>query len=165
RRDLVLADLDVVQLVGDNLPDRLLGVDAGPRLIDIAELDRVADPDRAAVRLLETHDGLEQRGLPDTVGTDDADDAVSGQRERQILNERASLESLVEMVDLDDDAAEPRPGRDLDLLEVELAGLLGFGRLFLVTAQSGLALGLPRLHAGADPCQLIPEPLLQLCVL
>src|ERR1700759_4829962 len=116
RRNLVLPDLDVVQSVGDVLPPRLLRVDAGPRLVDVAHLDGLAHLDGAAVRLLEPDDGLEQRGLTDTVGADDADDAVARQRERQILDQRASLESLVEMLDLNHQVAQPRAGRDLDFL-------------------------------------------------
>ena len=77
----------------------------------------------------------------------------------------AALEALVEVVDLDDDAAEARPRRDLDLLEVELARLLGFGGHLLVAAQAGLALGLPGLGARPDPCELVLQPLLQLGVL
>src|SRR5690349_8708884 len=67
RGDLVLADLDVVELVGDDLPDGLLRIDAGPALVDVAELDGVADAYGAAVWLLEADDGLEQRRLTDAV--------------------------------------------------------------------------------------------------
>src|SRR3954462_928140 len=162
RRDLVLADLDVIQLVGHDLPHRLLGVDAATALVDVAELDGLADFDGAAVGLFEADDGLEQRGLADTVGSDDADDAVSGQRERQVLDQRPTVEALVEVLDLDNDVAEPRPGRDLDLLEVELAGLLRLSRHLLVAAQPCLALGLPRFRAGPNPFQLVPQSLLQL---
>ena len=57
------------------------------------------------------------------------------------------------------------PGRDLDLLEVELAGLLRLGRHLLVALQPGLALGLPGLGARPHPRQLVLQPLLQLGVL
>ena len=76
-----------------------------------------------------------------------------------------ALEALVEVVDLDHDAAQPRPRRDLDLLEVELAGLLRLGRHLLVALQPRLALGLPGLGAGANPGQFLLQPLLQLGVL
>jgi hypothetical protein len=46
------------------------------------------------------------------------------------------------VLDLHHLAAQPRTGRDLDLLEVELAGLLGLDHHLLVALQPGLALGL-----------------------
>ena len=134
-------------------------------LVDVAELDGLADLHRAAVRLLEPDDGLEQRGLADAVGADDADDAVARQRERQVLDQHPAVEALVQVLDLDHDAAQPRARRDLDLLEVELAGLLGLGGHLLVALQPRLALGLAGLGAGADPGELVLQPLLQLGVL
>ena len=68
-------------------------------------------------------------------------------------------------LDLDHDVAQPRARRDLDLLEVELAGLLGLGGHLLVAGQTRPALGLPRLGAGPDPGQLVGEPLAELGVL
>ncbi|AFJ34468.1 30S ribosomal protein S5 [Mycobacterium sp. H4Y] len=165
RRHLGLADDDVVQPVGDDLPDVLLRVDARAGLVDVAQLDGLADLDRAAVRLLETDDGLEQRGLSDAVGADDPDDAVARQGERQVLDEGASAEALVKVLDLDHHVAQPRTDRDLDLLEVELARLLGLGGHLLVALQPCLALGLARLGPGAHPRQLLGQPLLQLGVL
>ena len=76
-----------------------------------------------------------------------------------------SPKPLVRCVDLDDDAAQPRARRDLDLLEVELAGLLGLGGHLLVALEAGLALGLPALGVGAHPLELLLEPLGALDVL
>ena len=59
--------------------------------------------------------------------------------DRSLISSPA-LEALVEVLDLDDDAAQPRPGRDLDLLEVELAGLLGLGGHLLVAPRRALLL-------------------------
>jgi hypothetical protein len=61
-------------------PRRLLRVDAAAVLVDVAELDRLADLDLAGVRLLEPDDRLEQRRLAGAVRADDADDAVARQR-------------------------------------------------------------------------------------
>ena len=69
------------------------------------------------------------------------------------------------MLDLDNDASQPRTGRDLDLLKVQLAGLLGLDRHFLVALQAGLVFGLSGLGARAHPGQLLLEPPLQLLVL
>src|SRR3989440_4729 len=79
RRHLDLADHQVVQAVGDDLPHGLPRVQPGARLIDVGQLDGLADAYLAAVRLLQPDDGLEQGGLTDAVGADDADDAVARQ--------------------------------------------------------------------------------------
>ncbi|ELP47394.1 30S ribosomal protein S5 [Mycobacterium avium subsp. paratuberculosis S5] len=165
RRHFVLADLDVVQPVRDDLPHRLFRVDPGAGLVDVAELDRFADLDGAAVGLFQPDDGLEQRGLADPVGADDADDAVARQGEGQVLDQGAPVVALVQVFDLDHHVAQPGPDRYLDLLEVELARLLRLGRHLLVALQAGLALGLTRLGPGTHPGQLLAQPLLQLGVL
>src|SRR5699024_9239311 len=85
--DLHVADLDVVQTVGDDLPDVLLGVDPRAGLVDIGQLDGVPDVDGPAHRLLEADDRLEEGRLPDAVGTDDTDDAVARKREGQVVDE------------------------------------------------------------------------------
>ena len=76
-----------------------------------------------------------------------------------------SPKPLRRSVGLDDDAAQARPGRDLDLLEVELAVLLGLGRHLLVAGQAALALGLAALGVLAHPLELVLEPLGELGVL
>ena len=70
---------DVVEPVGDDLPQRLVRVDAAAALVDVGDLDRLADLELAAVERLEADDRLEQRGLADAVRADDADDAVARQ--------------------------------------------------------------------------------------
>ncbi len=165
RRDLDVADLDVVQPVGHHLPEVLLRVEAAAALVDVGDLDRLADLDRAGVGLLEPDDRLEQRGLADAVRADDADDAVARQREGEAVDEHAVVEALVQVVDLDDDAAQARARRDLDLLEVELAGAVRLGRHLLVAGQARLGLGLAGLGVGPHPLQLVLEPLGELDVL
>src|SRR5918993_2448397 len=134
RRHLDVADLDVVEPVGDDVPQGLLRVYAAAVLLDVGELDGLADLDLAVVRLLLADQHLEQRGLAGAVGADDAD-------------------------------AQPRARRDLDLLEVQLAELVGLRGHLLVAGQPRLALGLAGLRAGADPLQLVLETLLALGVL
>lgn len=103
--------------------------------------------------------------LPAAVRADDADDAVARQREAQVVDQDLLAEGLVELVDLDDDIAQTRARRDLDLLEVQLPHLVGLGGHFLVTGQSRLGLGLPPLGVGAHPLQLFLEALGTLGVL
>src|SRR5689334_25362704 len=49
---LEVGDLDVVESVGDDLPDVLVGVDAATALVDVGDLDGRADLELAGVRLL-----------------------------------------------------------------------------------------------------------------
>src|SRR6202162_5062298 len=51
RIHLALAELELVEAAGNLLPNGCLAVEAVARLVDIAELDRLADLDRAAVGL------------------------------------------------------------------------------------------------------------------
>ncbi len=76
-----------------------------------------------------------------------------------------SPNALVRPRGLDHEGAQARARWDLDLLEVQLAGLLRLGSHLLVATQAGAALGLPGLRVGAHPLQLIGQPLAQLRVL
>src|SRR5690606_17299739 len=124
RGDLDLADGDEVQAVRDDLPQRLVRVDVGARLVDVADLDGLADLQISAVERLESHDGLEQGGLSHAVRADDADDAVRRQAEAQPVDQHAVSEALLQLLRLDHDRAEAGTCGDLDLLEVELPGAL-----------------------------------------
>src|SRR5207342_26039 len=66
---------------------------------------------------------------------------------------------------LDDDAAQARTRRDLDLLEVELAGLVGLRGHLLVAVEARSGLRLPALGVRPDPLELLAQPLLALDVL
>src|SRR5450756_2487126 len=138
RGHLDVADLDVVETVGDDLPERLLRVDAGARLVDVRDLDRLADLELARVQRLEPDDRLEQGRLADAVRADDADDAVARQDEREVLDEGSLVEALLEVLRLEHDVAESRTRRDLDLVEVELPGAIRLGRHLLVAGQTRL---------------------------
>src|SRR5690606_16944744 len=165
RGHLDLADHEVVQSVADGLPYALVARQAGAVLVDVGDLDGAADVGLARVGLLEADDGLEQGRLADAVGADDPDDAVAREAEVQAVDELLAVEALDQVLDFDDGAAEARPRRDLDLLEIELAGLLGFGGHLLVAAEPGLGLALASLGVRADPFELVPEALLELGVL
>ena len=89
---------------------------------------------------------------------------------RGSVKDRPSIRSrspkpFCRFVGLDDHAAQARARRDLDLLEVELAGAVGLGGHLLVAGETGLGLGLAALGVGADPLQLLLEALGQLGVL
>ncbi len=110
-------------------------------------------------------DHAEERGLADAVGADDADDAVTRQVERQPFHEQPVAEALGEVLGGDHRGAQARARRDLDLFEVQLAVLVGFGRHLLVALEAGLALGLAGLRVGPHPLQLVLQALLALDVL
>ena len=110
-------------------------------------------------------DHPEQRGLADAVRADHADDAGPGQRERQVVHQRAALETLGQVVGLEHDVAQPRAGRDVDLGGVDLAVAVGLGGQLVVPRQTGLALRLPGLGVGPHPLQLALEHLGALGVL
>src|SRR4029079_1399833 len=98
---------------------------------------------------------LEQRRLASAVGADDADDAGTRERERQVLDEQAVAETLAQPVDLDHRVAEAPADRDRDLQAVRAA--LGRLRLLLqlvVGRQAGLALRLPGLWCHPYPFAL-----------
>jgi hypothetical protein len=130
-----------------------------------ADLHRLADLHGTGVRLLQPDDRLEERRLADPVRADDADDAVARQVNAEVLDEHPVTEALLRLLDLDDGRAQPRARRDLDLLEVELAGPLGLRGHLLVALQPRLALRLARLGVRAHPLQLLLEAALQLGVL
>ena len=76
-----------------------------------------------------------------------------------------SSKPLVEVVRLQDDVAESRSGRDVDLGGVDLAHPVGLGRHLLVARQTRPALGLPGLGVGAHPLELALQHLGALGVL
>ena len=133
RRHAALAHGDLVHAVGDFLPDGLAVVEAVAALVDIAELDALADGQRAAIGLVDAGDHLEQRGLAGAVRADHADDAAGRQLERQVVDQQPVAEALAELVGDDDGIAEARRRRDLDLGRV--------GRLLEAAGQQVLVLG------------------------
>src|SRR4029077_21015775 len=85
--------------------------------------------------------------------------------EAELLDQHPVAETLAQAAGLDHDLAQPGARRDLDLLEVELAVLVGLGRHLLVPLQPGAALRLPGAGAGPDPLELVLETLAPLDVL
>ena len=122
-------------------------------LVDVGQLDRLADSQRAAVRLLLPGDHPEQRGLAGAVGADDADDAAAREVEVEVLDEDLVAVGLAQVLGLDHHVAQARPGRDGDLDRV-LALLLLLGQQLVVGRQTRLRLGLPGARRGAHPLEL-----------
>src|SRR5215218_1452536 len=144
-RDLARARLDDLDAVRDLLEYRPGPVELVASLVDVRELDGLADVDRACVWLLLADEHPEQRRLARAVGADDADDPRAWQAEREVLDQEPLTEPLAQVLDLDHLVPEPWPGRDGDL---ELAGdrllVAGLREELLVRGQPRLALRLPR---------------------
>ena len=126
---------------------------AAARLVDVRELDRVADLERAVVRLLLAGDHPEERRLARAVRPDHADDAAGREVERQVLDEQPVAEALLYVVGPDDDVAEPRAGGDVDLDRVDPLRLVLREQL-LVGGEARLRLRVARRRAHAHPLEL-----------
>ena len=121
-----------------------------------ASSHRVADPELAAVGLLLAGDHLEERRLAGAVRPDHADDAAGRERERHVLDEQPVAEALGDVIRLDDEVAEPRPGGDVDLDALDLEVRV-VGEHLLVGRHARLRLRLPRARAHAHPLELAGE--------
>ena len=158
RRHRALAELDLVQPVRDHLPDGLRIVEIVTRLVDIAELDRIADGEGAVVGGFAAGDHPEQRRLAGAVRADDADDSAWRKPEGQIVDQQPLAESLAQPLGVDDDVAEPRAGRNMDLRGIDLA-LAFIGEHLLIGVDPRLRLGLAGLRRGTHPVELARQRL------
>jgi hypothetical protein len=82
--DLLLAHLELVDAAGDLVEDALVRIELA-RLIDVADLHRLAQPQRAGIGLFLPRNQLERRRLARAVWTDHADNAAGRQREGQVV--------------------------------------------------------------------------------
>src|SRR5262245_60025873 len=156
RIHLALAEQDDVLLTRDFLPDVLLAVERIAGLIDIAEMDRFADLDRALVRFFLPDDHAEQRRLAGAVRADHPDDAAGRKPEGEIIDQEVVAVAFLEPLEVDDVLSEPLRHRDDDLRA--LGGLLrGLLHQVLVALIARLGFGLPRARGGRDPFLLAGE--------
>src|SRR5262249_52966332 len=145
---------DDVEPVGDLLPDRFAGIQRVARLVDIAELHRLADPQAPAVRRLLANDHAEQRGLAGAVRADHADDAAGRQAEVETVDQQAVAEALAQLLGDDHQLAQARTGRDADLATIGLL-LTARRQQLLIGGDARLALGLAGPRRLADPFQFM----------
>jgi hypothetical protein len=113
----VLADDDLVRPSEISLNTVFSGVERVAGLVDVHELDGLADrPPRRPVGLVLAGDHAEQRRLAGAVGADDADDAaLARQDELEVLEEQLVAEGLGDVLELDHLIAEALARRDRDL--------------------------------------------------
>ena len=153
---LPLSELQHVQSAGNFLPYGLRIVERVAGLVDIAELHRLADRQRAGIRPLLPGDHAEQGRLAGAVGADDADDAAGRHEDVQIVDQQPLTERRAHALRLDHDVAQARPRRHPDLHSLRRL-FAGFGEQCLVGADPRLALGLARPRRLADPFELPAE--------
>ena len=143
RVHLALAQHDRLLAAGDLLPDALFAVQGVPALVDVAQLDGLADLDRAGVGPLLAGDQPEHGRLARAVRADHAQDGAGRHLEAELLEQQPVVVALRHFVEVDDDVPQPRAGRDVDLhLLAAALGLLA--QQLFVGGHAGLPLGLPR---------------------
>src|SRR5207245_7681291 len=152
RIDFNFAERDGVFAVRDHLPDRLVAIQHAV-LVHVADLDRLADPDGAGIRLLLADNQLEQGSLARAVRPDQADNPAPRQVEAQVLEQQLVAVGFAQMLGFHDEVAETRTGRDVDL-QVFAQFVLLLAEQLLVAREAGFALGVPALRRHADPFQL-----------
>ena len=84
-------------------------------MVDVGNLRRLAELERARSRGFLADDHLEQGGLTHAIRADHTYDAVARQRERQIIDEHALSKRLVQMVCDEHLAAQTRAGGNVNL--------------------------------------------------
>ena len=155
RLHLAFADHDDVVPFAHFLVDGICVIQLA-RLIDVRELHRITNRERATVGLLPPDDHPEQRGLAGAIWPDDADDSATRQREREIVEQHFVAVSFLEPLRDHYIIAEARWRRNDDLV---LHDFLAFRRarqlLVLLNARLALCLTRPRRHS--HPLQLALE--------
>jgi hypothetical protein len=108
-------------------------------------MHRLADRDRARVRLLLARDHAKQRGLAGAVRADHADDPARWQLEGEVVDQEIVAVALLEAGEIDDVLPQPLRHRNDDLrgLRGLFRGLLHQVLIALITR---LGLRLPRLR-------------------
>ena len=122
-------------------------------LIDIGELHGLTHSKRTSIRLFQSHDQAEERGLTRTVRTNHAHDAIRWQHEIQVGEERLLRIRLRNMLRLNDLVTKTRTIGDIDF-EFLFLLLLFLVEHHLVGVQTSLSFGMARLRGHTHPLQL-----------
>ena len=150
---IAAAHTDGLIAAAHHLIDALIGIDVLMLLIDIGELDSLANIKGAGISLFEPHDESEERGLTRTIGADDTHDAVWRQVETEVAEERFLGIGLGNMRGDDDLVAQTRTVGDVDL-QFLLFLFLFFVEHLIIGVQTGLTLGVTGFRCHTHPLQL-----------
>ena len=158
-------DLDVFRAWADRVGHALLGVKLLTQLIEIGNLQVGAQPHRAGVGRVFAQDELEQRGLADAVGADQADAVTAHDGEIQVAHQAAPAQADAGLAGLADQLA----GAFARIhLQADLAGALAPGgpRLAqrLQPPHATFVACAARLDALADPDLFLRPELVELAV-
>ena len=113
--DFAATDFEHFAAAGDLVVNGCVGVEVVAVLVDVAEVNGVADLDRAGIRFFTAGEHLEQGRLAGAIRTDDADNAGGWERNDRSSIKRRSPKPLLRSFDLDDLVPEATTGRDRDL--------------------------------------------------
>src|SRR5262245_2487301 len=127
RRDLAVAELDLLFTARNLLPHGPRGMEGIAALVHVGEFHRIAESECATIRSLLHGDHPEQGRLSRAVRPNDADDATARQVEREIVDQEAIGVPLRETARLDHQIAEAR-ARGNDDLGGSLALTASFGQ-------------------------------------
>ena len=147
--DLRFADFERLVTAGDLLVDRLVRSESVAGLIDIGQIDRVADGQLSVGRLLRAGDHVEQCRLAGPVGTDDADNAAGRKIEVEVLKQQPVAERLAQPFRTNDEITERLGDGDLNIGPL-LARVVLLRRQFADAAQPRLILRRTGLWATAS---------------
>ena len=158
-------DLDVFRAGADRVGHALLGVELLAQLIEIGDLQVGAQPHRAGVWRVFAQNELEQRGLADAVGPDQADAVTAHDGEVQVAHQAAPAQADAGLTGLADQLAGALARIHL---QADLAGALAPGgpRLAqcLQPSHATFVAGAARLDAFADPDLFLRPELVELAV-
>ena len=129
----------------------MLGSSASRALVDIADLHRRTDAQRAGIGLFLARQHAEQRGLARAVGADDADDAAGRQLEVDVFIQQPVVIALGQIFGLDHQVAQPLGHRDHDGGGALRAVPGRLGDQLFIGIDARLGLGLARLGRLLDP--------------
>src|SRR5262249_33613043 len=128
-------------------------------LIDVADLHRLADLERAGIGLFLPGYHPEQRRLARAVRPDHADDAAARQREVEPVDEDVVVIAFAQAARFDDGVAEPRARTDVNLRGFDFLRRVLLQQI-LVRIETRLALCLARARRHPDPFKLALQRLL-----
>src|ERR1041384_42653 len=150
---LAAAERDHILPGGNLFPDRFIWIERRAALLHGAEFDGLADAERAFVRRLLARNQTKERRLTSAVRADDADDAAGRKRERELVKQQTFAVSLAHVLSFDDDVAEARPRRDVNL-KLRRAPLARLIDERLVGIDARFRFRVPRLRRHSDPFKL-----------